>query len=64
MAKLVDALVSGANNLWLWRFKSSSGHQGYCMQFIDEAKIYIKAGDGGNGAVSFRRAKYIPKGEI
>lgn len=32
------------------------------MQFIDEAKIYIKAGDGGNGAVSFRRAKYIPKG--
>lgn len=32
------------------------------MQFIDEARIYIKAGDGGNGAVSFRREKYIPKG--
>jgi GTP-binding protein len=32
------------------------------MQFIDEATIYVKAGDGGNGAVSFRREKYIPKG--
>ena len=32
------------------------------MQFIDEAKIYIKAGDGGNGCVSFLRAKYLPKG--
>ena len=30
--------------------------------FIDTAKIYIKAGDGGNGAVSFRREKYIPAG--
>jgi GTP-binding protein len=32
------------------------------VQFIDEAKIYVKAGDGGNGAVSFRRAKYVPRG--
>ncbi len=32
------------------------------MQFIDEATIYVKAGNGGNGAVSFRREKYIPKG--
>lgn len=31
------------------------------MQF-DEAKIYIKSGDGGNGIVSFRREKYVPKG--
>ncbi len=30
--------------------------------FIDEAKIFIKAGDGGNGAVAFRREKYVPKG--
>jgi len=30
--------------------------------FIDEAKIYVKAGDGGNGCISFRREKYIPKG--
>ncbi len=38
----------------------------YCkienMKFIDEAKIYVKAGDGGNGCVSFRREKYVPKG--
>jgi GTP-binding protein len=30
--------------------------------FIDKAKIWVKAGDGGNGCVSFRREKYIPKG--
>lgn len=30
--------------------------------FIDYAEIEIKAGDGGNGAVSFRREKYVPKG--
>jgi GTPase len=32
------------------------------MQFIDEAKINLKAGDGGNGASSFRREKFIPRG--
>ena len=30
--------------------------------FIDKIKIYVKAGDGGNGAVSFRREKYVAKG--
>jgi GTP-binding protein len=30
--------------------------------FVDEAVIHVKAGDGGNGCVSFRREKYIPKG--
>ena len=30
--------------------------------FIDHVKIYIKAGDGGNGAVSFRREKYVAAG--
>lgn len=30
--------------------------------FIDRARIYVKAGDGGNGCVSFRREKYIPAG--
>lgn len=29
---------------------------------VDTARIYVKAGDGGNGAVHFRREKYIPKG--
>ncbi|MGB1010467.1 MAG: Obg family GTPase CgtA [Thiolinea sp.] len=32
------------------------------MQFVDEARIQVKAGDGGNGAVSFRREKYIEYG--
>lgn len=30
--------------------------------FVDEARIHVKAGDGGAGCVSFRREKYIPKG--
>ena len=30
--------------------------------FIDEAKIRIKAGDGGNGCMAFRREKFVPKG--
>ena len=32
------------------------------MRFIDEAIVTVKAGDGGNGIVSFRREKYVPKG--
>src|SRR5665647_1607185 len=30
--------------------------------FIDSAKIFIKSGDGGDGAISFRREKYVPLG--
>jgi len=32
------------------------------MKFIDEAKIKVKAGSGGNGSASFRRGKFLPKG--
>src|SRR5437667_310740 len=30
--------------------------------FIDEVRIYVKAGDGGNGCMAFRREKYVPRG--
>jgi GTP-binding protein len=32
------------------------------MAFIDQAKFHVKAGDGGNGCVSFRREKFVPRG--
>lgn len=30
--------------------------------FIDEAKVHVKAGDGGNGCMAFRREKFVPRG--
>src|SRR5437588_491993 len=30
--------------------------------FLDEARIFVKGGDGGNGALSFRREKFVPYG--
>ena len=32
------------------------------MKFLDEAKVYIRSGDGGNGCVAFRREKFIEHG--
>jgi GTPase len=32
------------------------------MKFVDEVRIHVKAGDGGNGAVAFRREKYVDRG--
>src|ERR1041384_1389083 len=34
----------------------------YTMKFLDEAKVYIRSGDGGNGCVAFRREKFIEFG--
>lgn len=30
--------------------------------FVDQVKVYVKGGDGGNGMVAYRREKYVPKG--
>ena len=32
------------------------------MKFLDQAKIYTRSGDGGNGCISFRREKYVEFG--
>ena len=32
------------------------------MKFVDEARIHVCAGKGGNGCLSFRREKYVPRG--
>jgi GTP-binding protein len=32
------------------------------MKFLDQAKVYVRSGDGGNGSVSFRREKYVEFG--
>jgi len=47
--------VNICENYLCWKFIG-------VLVFIDEAEIYLKAGKGGDGAVSFRREKYIPKG--
>src|SRR5271155_867225 len=41
----------------IWRFRTGTD-----MKFLDEAKVYIRSGDGGNGCVSFRREKFIEFG--
>src|SRR5215468_1932835 len=33
-----------------------------CPMFVDRVELYVKGGDGGRGAATFRREKYVPKG--
>lgn len=44
------------------KFDSPFFKKGGVRMFIDKARIFVKAGNGGNGAVSFRREKYVPAG--
>ena len=32
------------------------------MKFLDQAKVYLRSGDGGNGCISFRREANVPRG--
>ncbi|MDE3244329.1 MAG: GTPase ObgE, partial [Nitrospirota bacterium] len=32
------------------------------MLFVDQVRVFVKAGRGGNGVCSFRREKYVPQG--
>jgi GTP-binding protein len=46
----------------LWLLLPPRNQEDSQVKFVDEAVIRVEAGDGGNGIVSFRREKYIPRG--
>jgi GTP-binding protein len=61
--------MTGPSPVATQKYRASASSRGFFVSasyftnmFIDEAKIRVKAGDGGNGCMAFRREKYIPRG--
>ena len=54
----IRAALAEAAGRWL----ACAKRYGKAMKFLDEAKVYIRSGDGGNGCVAFRREKFIEYG--
>ena len=50
------------NQLFFPRYSSLVTRNFFIMKFVDEASIRVEAGNGGKGALGFRREKYIPRG--
>ena len=57
-ANAPDSSLDGSR-LSTARLNTGPRHQ---FMFIDEVRIRVKAGDGGNGCLAFRREKYVPRG--
>ena len=45
-----------------WSLSSATSAKDARMKFLDQAKVYMRSGDGGAGSVSFRREKFIELG--
>jgi GTP-binding protein len=67
----VDTVRDAASRVSTGHLSASASSRGFFVadsfsrlhiMFIDEAKIRVKAGDGGNGCMAFRREKYVPRG--
>jgi len=44
------------------RYRTGNPQSGIVLMFVDRVTIFVKGGDGGNGIVSFRKEKYVPRG--